>query len=94
MSSRVTWKGGDLVEKDEHVLGEAGQKVLWYVVDVVGVSAWFAAENGDARFGVASGHVGREIEVQELVMKGPTVWDGGCRCWTHGEDLGGADPVK
>ena len=58
--------GGEGVE---HVLCEAGWKVLWYVVDDVGVSAWFAAESGDARFGVASGHVGREVELQQLVMK-------------------------
>ena len=63
--------GGEGVE---HVLGDVGRKVLWYVVDVVGVSAWFAAENGDARFGVASGHVGRGVEVQELAMKGPTIF--------------------
>ena len=83
--------GGEGVE---HVLGEVGRNVLWYVVDVAGVSAWVAAENGDARFGVASGHVGREFEVQELVLKGPTIWDGGGWCWTHGKDLEGADPVE
>ena len=27
-------------------------------------------------------------------MKGPTIWDGGGRCWTHCEDLEGADPVE
>ena len=48
--------------------------MLWYVVDVFGVSAWFAAVNGDERFGVASGHVGRDIEVHEVVLKGPTIW--------------------
>ena len=83
--------GGDAVE---HALGEVGRKVLWYVVNVVGAPAWFAAENGDGRFRVASGHVGREVEVQELVVKGPTTWDGGGRCWAHGEDLEGADPVE
>ena len=49
--------GGEGVE---HVLSEVGRKALWYVVDVVGVLAWFAAKNGDARWGVASGHVGRK----------------------------------
>ena len=34
--------GGEGVE---HVLGEVGREVLWYVVNVVGVPAWFAAEN-------------------------------------------------
>ena len=83
--------GGEGVE---HVRGEVGRKVLWYVVDAVGISAWFAAENGDTWFGVTSGRVGREVEVQELVMKGPTIWDGGGRCWTYGEDFEGAAPVK
>ena len=83
--------GGEGVE---HVFGDIGQKVLWYVVDVVEGSALLAAENGHARFGVASGHVGREVEVQELVLKGPTIWDGGGRCWTHGKNLEGANPVE
>ena len=83
--------GGEGVE---HVLCEGGRKVLWYVVDVVGVSTWFAAENGDARFGVAFGHVGRKVEVQELVLKEPVIWDGRGRCWTHGKDLEGADSVE
>ena len=98
-------QGRDVVEGDaggrrlggegvEHVIGEVGRKVLWYVVDVVGVSAWFEAENGDAWFKVASEHIGQEVEVKELVMKGPTIWDGGGRCWTHGEDLQRGDPVE
>ena len=62
--------------------------------NLVGVPAWFAAENGDARFGVESGHVGREVEVQELVVKGPTIWDGGGWCWIHGKGLEGADLVN
>ena len=35
------------------MLGEVGQKMLWYVVNVVGVPAWCAVEDGDTRFGVA-----------------------------------------
>ena len=80
--------GGEGVE---HVLGEVGRKVLWYVVNVVGVPAWFAAEKGDAGFGVAPGHVGREVEVQKLVVKGLTIWDSGGRCRAYGEDLERAD---
>ena len=78
----------------EHVLGEVGRDVLWYVVNVFGVPAWFTAENEDARLGVASGHVGREIEVQELVVNGPTIWDSGGRHRAHGEDLERADPIE
>ena len=55
--------GGEGVE---HVLGEVGRKMIWYDVNVIRVPAWSAAENGDARFGVASGHVGREFVVQGL----------------------------
>ena len=83
--------GGEGVK---HALGEVGRKMLWYVVNVVGVPAWFAAENGDACFGVASGHVGWEVEVQGLVVKGPTIWDGGGRCRIHGEDLERSDPIE
>ena len=57
----------------EGVGHEVGWKMFWYVVNVVGVPAWFAAENGDARFGVASRPVGRKVEVQELVVKGPVI---------------------
>ena len=32
-------------EGAKHVLGEVGRKMLWYVVNVVGVPAWFAAED-------------------------------------------------
>ena len=63
-------------ERVEDVLGKVGRKMLGYVVNVVGVPARFAADNGDARFGVASRHVGREVEVQELVLEGPSIWDG------------------
>ena len=83
--------GGEGVE---HVLGEVGRKMLWYVVNVVGVPAWCAAEDEDARFGVAFENVGREVEVQELVVKGSTIWDGGGRRRTHGEDLEMADPIE
>ena len=68
--------------------------MLWYVVNVVGVPAWFAVESGDARLDVASGHVGREVEVQELVVKGPTIWDSGGRCSAYGEDLERVDPIE
>ena len=67
---------------------------FWFVVDVVWVPAWFAAEIGDTRFGVASGHVGREVDVQKLIVKGPTIRGGGGRCCAYGEDLEGADPVE
>ena len=63
-------------------------------MNVVGVPPWFAAESGDARFGVVSGHVGREVEVQELVVKGPTIWNDGGRCRAHGDDLERADPIE
>ena len=41
-----------LVREDvQDVLGKAGRQVFGYVVDVVGVHAWFAACDCDARFG-------------------------------------------
>ena len=64
----------------EHVLGEVSRKVLGQVVDVVGVPARVAANNGNAAFGVASRHVGGEVEVEELVMKMPAIRNGGGRC--------------
>lgn len=57
----------------DHVLDEVGRKALWCVVDVVSVPEWFAAKDGDERFGVSSKHVQREFEVQELVVKEPTI---------------------
>ena len=83
--------GGEGVE---HVLGGASRNLLWYFVNVVGVPAWFAAENEDARLEVASGHVGWEVEVQEFVVKGPTIWDSGDRCRSNGEDRERADPIE
>ena len=62
-------------------------------MNVVEVPAWFAAENGDARFKVAAGPVGRKVEEQELVVKGPAIGDGGGRCRARGEDLERADPI-
>ena len=35
-----------------------------------------------------------EIEVQELVVKRPAIWDGGGRCRALGKDLKRADPVE
>ena len=61
---------------------------------LVRVHAWFAVEYGDARFGVTSWHVGREVAVQELVVKGPAIWDGEGRLRVHGEDHERADPIK
>ena len=77
-----------------HVLGEVGRKMLWYLVNVVGIPIWLAADIGDATLGVASRHVGWDVEVQELVLKGPFIWDGGGRWWAHGEDLERADQVE
>ena len=68
--------------------------MFWCEVNVVGVPAWFTAENGNARFGVASRHVGREVKVQELVVKGPAICDGENQCRVHDEDLERADPVE
>ena len=39
-------------------------------------------------------HVGREVGVQELAVKGPDIWDGGGRYRAHGEDLERVDPVE
>ena len=49
---------------------------------------------GDARFGVASERVAREVEVSDLVVKGPVIWDGGGRCRAHGEHLERTDLVE
>ena len=81
MSSRVMWKGGDLEENEFNS----------YVL--VGVP-WFAAEIGDARFGVASWHVGRECAVKEFVVNGPAIWDGRGRLWVHGKDHEIVDPIE
>ena len=82
MSSRVMWKGGDLKDNEfnEYVL--------------VGVPVWCAAEIGNARFGVASWHVGRELAVQELVVNGSVIWDSGVRLWVHGKDHEIVDQIK
>ena len=63
-------------------------------MDVVGVPARLAANNGDAVFGVASGHVGGEVEVEELVMKRPAIRNGEGRCRADGENLERANPVE
>ena len=45
-------------------------------------------------FGVASGHVGGKVEVQELVVKGLAIGDGGGRCRAYGENLEAAYPIE
>ena len=82
MLSRVTRKGRHL-EKNE-----------FNAYMSVGVPALFVAEIGDARFGVASWHVGREVAVQELVVNGPAIWDGGGRLRVHGKDHETVDPLE
>ena len=76
------------------VFGEVSRKVLGQVVDVAGVPASLATNNGDAAFGVASRHVGAEVGVEELVMKRPAIGNGGGRCRAHGENLERANPVE
>ena len=83
-----------LGEGVEHVLDEVDWKMFWCVVNLVGDPACFSAENGDARFGDASRRVGREIKVQEFVVKRPIIWDSGGRCKAHGEDLKGPIQLK
>ena len=61
---------------------------------LVGVPAWFAAEIGDARFGVAPWHVGREFAVQELVVNGLAIWGGGGPLRVHGKDNERVNPIK
>ena len=63
-------------------------------MDVVGVTARLAANNEDAAFRVASGHVGGEVEADELAMKRPAIRNGGGRCRPHGENLERANPVE
>ena len=45
-------------------------------------------------FEVASRHVREKAEVQQFVVKGPAIGDGGGRCRTYGENLEGAYPVE
>ena len=59
-------------------------------MNVVGVPARLAPKNGDAVFGVASRHVGGKVEVQELVVKGPAIGNGGGRCRAYGNSVEGA----
>ena len=68
--------------------------MLGQIVDVVGVPTRLAANNEDTAFGVASRNVGGEVEVEELVMKRPTIRNGGGRCRAHGENLERANPVE
>ena len=63
-------------------------------MNVVGVPARLAPKNGDAVFGVASRHVGGEVEVQQFVVKGPTIGDGGGRYRAYGENVEGAYPSE
>ena len=63
-------------------------------MNVVGVPARLAPENGDAVFGVASRHVGGEVEVQQFVVKGSVIGDDGGRCRAYGENLEGAYPIE
>ena len=68
--------------------------MLGQVVNVVGVPARLAPNNGDASFRTTSRHVGGEVEVEKLVLKGPAVRNGGGRCRAHGENLERANPVE
>ena len=68
--------------------------MLGQVVDAVRVPARLVADNGDAAFGVASRHVGGEVEVEELFMKRPAIRNGGGGCRAHGENLRRANLVE
>ena len=46
------------------------------IVDVVGVPAGLAERNGDAVLEVPPRHVQGKVEVQELVVKGPSIRNG------------------
>ena len=63
-------------------------------MDDVGVPARLAPKNGDAVFGAAFRHVGGKAEVQQFVVKGPAIGDGGGRCRAYGENLEWAYPVE
>ena len=78
----------------EHVSSEVDRKVLRWVVNVVGVPARLAPKIGEAAFGVASRHVGGKVEVQQLVVKGPAIGDGGGWCRAYGDDLEGVYPIE
>ena len=73
--------GGEGVE---HVLGEVGRNMIWYDLNVDGVPAWFGAGNGDARFGVTTGH--RTGEQSTSACRE------GAGHLAHGKDLESADP--
>ena len=45
-------------------------------------------------FGVASRHVGGEVEVQQFVVKGSVIGDDGGRCRAYGENLQEAYTVE
>ena len=68
--------------------------MLGQIVDVVGVPTRLAANNEDTAFGVASRHVGGEVEVEELFMKRPAIRNGGGRCRARGENLERANSVE
>ena len=59
------------------MLGQIGRLVFGLIVDVVGVPARLAAENGDAMLGVTSRHVRGNVKVQEPVVKGLPIRNGG-----------------
>ena len=63
-------------------------------MNVVGVPARLAPKNGDAVFGVTSRHIGGKVELQQFVVKGPAIGDGGGRCRAYGENLEGAYPIE
>lgn len=84
---------GDFVEDDE-VGSEAGTKILWPLVGVVGVLPGLTSKAGDTAVRVAARLVGRKVEVQEVFLKRTPVGDVEDWCRSYGEDFERAYPVE
>ena len=55
---------------------------------------FLAAENIDAVCRVVSRHARVKVEVQELVVKGTSIWNCRSRSWADGEGLERVDPFE
>ena len=75
-------------------MGEAGRGLSGHVVDIVRVSARFAACHSDAGFGSGAGQVRGKVKIQKLVPEGTSVGLVVRRRGANSDDFEGACPVE
>ena len=89
----MTWYGGDLLKNCSARTASALPVGIWACPAVVGVAAGFAVLDGHTPTSVRTGHIGREIQIEEVAPERRTVRGLGGGAGTC-QDLVRARPVK